>query len=79
MNIPVFIYKILAIIIYPAVSMIFNKGILPKCFKKAKIIQIFKSDDSNSTVNYRPISMLPFLSKIFEKLMCAKLDSTKIK
>ena len=65
MNIPVFIYKILAIIIYPAVSMIFNnsvsEGILPKCFKKAKIIQIFKSGDSNSTVNYRPISMLPYL------------------
>ena len=40
-----------------------------------KIIPIFKSGDSNSTVNYRPISMLPFLSKIFEKLMYAKLDS----
>ena len=26
-------------------------------------------------MNYRPISMLPFLSKIFEKLMCARLDS----
>ena len=26
-------------------------------------------------MNYRPISMLPFLSKLFEKLMCARLDS----
>ena len=51
------------------------EGIFPECFKTAKIIPIFKSGDSNSTVNYRPISMLPFLSKIFEKLMCAKLDS----
>ena len=41
----------------------------------AKIIPIFKSGDSNSTVNYIPISMMPFLSKIFEKLMCARLDS----
>ena len=39
------------------------------------MIPIFKSGDSNSTVNYRPISMLPFLSKLFEKLMCARLDS----
>ena len=78
MNIPVLIYKILASIISPTVSMLFNnsvsEGIFPE-FKTAKIIPIFKSDDSNSTVNYRPISMLPFLSKIFEKLMCATLDS----
>ena len=46
-----------------------------ECFKTAKIIPILKSRDSHSTANYRPISMLPFLSKIFEKLMCARLDS----
>ena len=59
--------------------MLFNnslsEGTFPECFKTAKIIRIFKSSDSNSTVDYRPISMLPFLSKIFEKLMCARLDS----
>ena len=78
MNIPVFIYEILAPIISPTVSMLFNnsvsEGIFPECFKTTKI-PIFKSGDSNSTVNYRPIFMLPFLSKIFEKLMCARLDS----
>ena len=67
MNILVFIYKILAPIIFPTVSMLFNnsvsEGIFPECFKTAKIIPIFKSGDSNSTLNYRPISMLPFLSK----------------
>ena len=79
MNIPVFIYNILAPLISPTVSMLFNnslsEGIFPECFKTGKIIAIFKSGDSNSTVNYRPISMLPFLSKLFEKLMCATLDS----
>ena len=45
-----------------------------ECFKTAKIIPIFKSGDSNSTVNYRPISMLPSISKIFGKLNCARLD-----
>ena len=34
-----------------------------------------ESGDSDSTVNYRPISVLPFLAEIFEKLMCARLDS----
>ena len=78
-NMPVFIQKILAPIISPTVSMLFNnsvsKAIFPECIKIGKSIPILKSGDSNSTVNYRPISMLPFLSKIFEKLMCAGLDS----
>ena len=79
MNIPVFIYKILAPRISPVVLMLFNnslsEGTFPECFKTAKSIPIFKSGDSNPTVNYRPISVLPFLSKLFEKLMCARLDS----
>ena len=79
MNIPVFICKILAHLIAPTVSMLFNnslpEGIFPECFKTAKIIPIFKCGDSKSTAKYRPISMLPFLSKMFEKLMCARLDS----
>ena len=55
LNIPVFIYKILASIISPIVSMICNnslsEGIFPECFKTAKIIPIFKSGYSNSTAN----------------------------
>ena len=79
MNIPVFIYKILAPVISPTVSMLFNnsvsEGIFSECFKTAELNPIFKSGDLNSAVNYRPIPMLPSLSKIFEKLMCARLDS----
>ena len=56
--------------------MLFNnslsEGIFPECFKPAKIIPIFKSGDSNSAGNYRHISIT--LSKMFEKLMCARLD-----
>ena len=56
MNIPAFIYEILAFLISPSVSMFFNyslnEGIFPHCFKPAKIIQIVLSGDSNSTANY---------------------------
>ena len=79
MNIPVFMYKILAPLIAPTVSLLFNnslcEGIFPECFKTAKIIPIFKSGESNSTANYRTFSMSPFSSKMFEKLMCARLGS----
>ena len=78
-NISVFTYKFLESLISATVSMRFNnslsEGIFQECFKTAKIIPIFKSGDSNSTANYRPIYMFPFLSKMFEKLMCARLDS----
>ena len=79
MNIPVFIYKILAPLIAPTVLILFNnsltEGIFPECFKTAKIVPILKSGVLKSTANYRPISMLLFLSKMFEKLMCARLPN----
>ena len=50
------------------------EAICTECYKTAKLLQsIFKSGDSNS-VNYKPIYMLPILSKIFEKFMCARLN-----
>ena len=42
------------------------------CFrlnKLAKVVPIFKSGDSTKMTNYRPISILSFFSKIFEKRM----------
>ena len=36
--------------------------------KTAKVIPLFKKDDNQDYNNYRPISLLPNISKIFEKL-----------
>ena len=51
----------------------FNEGIFPHQLKTAKIIPIFKANDPMKFNNYRPISLLPVLSKIFEKLMYTRL------
>jgi hypothetical protein len=48
-------------------------GQFPNKLKTAKIVPIFKSDDRLNISNYRPISVLPFFSKIFEKLMYNRL------
>ena len=44
-----------------------SKGIFPDALKTAKVKPVFKSGDVSEVGNYRPISILPFFSKILEK------------
>ncbi|CAM1312392.1 Uncharacterised protein r2_g2279 [Pycnogonum litorale] len=56
-------------------ELIINTGEFPDKMKIAKVTPIYKSGDPTSTSNYRPISVLPPLSKIFEKLLLSRLSS----
>jgi len=50
-------------------SYVINKnicdGVFPNNLKIAKVVPIFKSEDSEIPTNYRPISVLTYFSKIF--------------
>ena len=46
-----------------------KNGIVPDKLKVAKVLPVFKSEDPQYFVNYRPISLLPIFSKIFEKVV----------
>ena len=46
-----------------------KNGIFPDKLKVAKVLPVFKSEDPQYFVNYRPISLLPYFSKIFEKVV----------
>ena len=46
-----------------------TSGIFPDTLKIAKIIPLFKKGDKTLLENYRPISILPAISKIFERIM----------
>ena len=66
------------VIAYP-LSIILNHcislGVFPNQLKVAKVIPIHKSGPSNDLQNYRPISLLSSLSKIFEKVILRRLVS----
>ena len=48
-------------------------GIFPGSWKIARVAPIFKSGQTNDRSNYRPISVLPFVSRVFEKLIYNQL------
>ena len=50
-----------------------SQGVYPERLKFALIKPIYKSGDKSSPSNYRPISLLPAFSKIFEKLIYQRL------
>ena len=49
------------------INMSLMEGIFPSELKLVKVVPIFKSEESDKVPNYRPISVLSFFSKIFEK------------
>ena len=66
-------------IISPILSQFVNKsmnfGIFPNSLKTARVIPLFKSGATTNLTNYRPISVLPLLSKVFERVVHNQLYS----
>lgn len=76
-NLPPKVIKWLAEDIAPVLINIFNKffkkGTYPKLFKTAKVSSLFKGGDEYDRDNYRPISVLPQLNIVFERLIKKRL------
>ena len=76
-SIPVRIFKdISSIVVQPLLSLInlsFSAGCFPDVLKIARLTPIFKGGEKSNPGNFRPISSLPFLSKIVERSLCNRL------
>ena len=51
-----------------------SDGSFPSELKLASVIPVLKSGDDSDKENYRPISILPALSKVFEKLLFKQIN-----
>ena len=63
--------------ILPVITTLFNRcmrqGYFPERMKIAKITPVYKKRNRENFVNYRPISLLPCISKVFERVIYARL------
>ena len=57
------------------INLSFNQGVFPNLLKIANVIPIHKKGDKLDCNNYRPISLLSNISKIFEKCMHTRLTN----
>ena len=69
--------KLCATSISKSLHVLFNNSAISECFpnewKKANVIPVHKKGDKQIINNYRPVSLLPICSKIFEKIIVNSL------
>ena len=76
-NIPTSFLKLAGDELIPIIThlayLCFTKGVFPACPLRSVVTPVYKSGEKSEVSNYRPISVLPAISKVLEKLMNSRL------
>ena len=67
------IAPLIIIPLHHLINLSLETGFVPKEFKIAKVVPIFKSGDKHDYNNYRPISLLSSFSKLMEKVVARQV------
>ena len=71
------ILKNTSYVIAPFLERLYNEcimsGVFPDAYKVAKVVPLFKGGDSDDVNSYRPISLLPALGKLLEKVISSRI------
>lgn len=57
------------------INRMLQTGIFPDALKTAKVTPVYKGGGEQHVHNYRPISVLPLMSKVFERVINKRLES----
>ena len=72
-GIPIMVYKKFALSFAPIMVLIFNAILStykwPEAWKMSVILPLFKKGNAEENSNYRPISLIPTMGKVFEKIL----------
>ena len=73
------VIKTSSVVISPFLVKLYNAcmryGVFPTIFKTAQVIPLFKGGNRENVDCYRPISLLPILGKLFEKIISTRVVS----
>ena len=53
---------------------LFNLTTFPECWSKGMIVPVYKKGDTNVPSNYRPITLLSAISKLFTRTLCKRIS-----
>ena len=76
-NISSYFLKLALPVVGKSLACLFNRSInqckFPTTWKIARVIPIFNDGDKSAKENYQPISFLPVISRLFEKIIYSQL------